>query len=199
MRRLRPLQQGWAICPAFCAIKHAVLQGLVSRAPLLYFGPASVGARKQLADIYIYMVIVKTGLNFFKSLSLFSSKMEDNTHTSKQAYVRQPHPSQTTYKPHETKRPQPTRLYETKVPCGAAYIIWPRKAVSLNICVCQHCTPTKPNTFSTDHAPPRNTTSYRQAATNCSTLHQGRHFTARPLLVRSLRTGVRKKSGFQMI
>ena len=36
--------------------------------------------------------------------------MEDNTHTSKQAYVRQPHPSQTTYKPHETKRPQPTRL-----------------------------------------------------------------------------------------
>ena len=36
--------------------------------------------------------------------------MEDNTHTSKQAYVRQPHPIQTTYKPHETKRPQPTRL-----------------------------------------------------------------------------------------
>ena len=35
----------------FCAIKHAVPQGLVSRAPLLYFGPASVGARKQLADI----------------------------------------------------------------------------------------------------------------------------------------------------
>ena len=97
---------------------------------------------------------------FFKSLSLFSSKMEDNTHTSKQAYVRQPHPSQTTYKPHETKRPQPARLYETKVPCGAAYIIWPRKAVSLNICACQYCTPTKPNTFSTDHAPPRNTTSY---------------------------------------
>ena len=60
--------------------------------------------------------------------------MEDNTHTSKQAYVRQPHPSQTTHKPHETKRPQPTRLHETKVPCGAAYIIWPRKAVSLNIC-----------------------------------------------------------------
>lgn len=109
--------------------------------------------------------------------------MEDNTHTSKQAYVRQPHPSQTTYKPHETKRPQPTRLYETKVPCGAAYIIWPRKAVSLNICACQYCTPTKPNTFSTDHAPPRNTTSYRQAATNCSTLHQRRHFTARPLLL----------------
>ena len=50
--------------------------------------------------------------------------MEGNTHTSKQAYVRQPHPSQTTYKPHETKRPQPTRLYETKVPRGAAYIIW---------------------------------------------------------------------------
>ena len=73
--------------------------------------------------------------------------MEDNTHTSKQAYVRQPHPSQTTYKPHETKRPQPTRLYETKVPCGAAYIIWPRKAVSMNICASQYCTPTKPNTF----------------------------------------------------
>ena len=36
--------------------------------------------------------------------------MEDNTHTSKQAYVRQPHPIQTTYKPHETKRPQPTSL-----------------------------------------------------------------------------------------
>ena len=69
--------------------------------------------------------------------------MEDNTHTSKQAYVRQPHPNQTTYKPHETKRPQPTRLYEIKVPCGAAYIIWPRKAVSLNICACQYCTPTK--------------------------------------------------------
>ena len=51
LRRLWPLRQGWAICPAFCAIKHAVLQGLVSRAPLLYFGPASVGARKQLADI----------------------------------------------------------------------------------------------------------------------------------------------------
>ena len=86
--------------------------------------------------------------------------MEDNTHTSKQAYVCQPHPSQTTYKPHETKRPQPTinRLYETKVPCGAAYIIWPWKAVSLNICACQYCTPTIPNTFSTDHAPPRNTT-----------------------------------------
>ena len=84
--------------------------------------------------------------------------MEDNTHTSKQAYVRQPHPSQTTYKPHETKRPQPTRLYETQVPCGPAYIICPRKAVSLTICACQCCTPTKPNTFSTDHAPPRNTT-----------------------------------------
>ena len=69
--------------------------------------------------------------------------MEDDTHTSKQAYVRQPHPNQTTYKPHETKRPQPTRLYEIKVPCGAAYIIWPRKAVSLNICACQYCTPTK--------------------------------------------------------
>ena len=110
--------------------------------------------------------------------------MEDNTHTSKQVYVRQPRPSQTMYKPHETKRPQPTtRLYETKVPCGAAYIIWPRKDVSLNICSCQYCTPTKPNTFSTDHAPPRNTTSYRQAATNCSTLHQRRHFTARPLLL----------------
>ena len=51
VRRLRPLRQGWAICPAFYAVKHAVLQGLVSRAPLLYFGPASVGARKQLADI----------------------------------------------------------------------------------------------------------------------------------------------------
>ena len=51
VRRLRPLRQGWAICPAFCAIKHVVLQGLVSRAPLLYFGPASVGARTQLADI----------------------------------------------------------------------------------------------------------------------------------------------------
>ena len=140
-----------------------------------------------------------------------------------QAYVRQPHPSQTTYKPHETKRPQPTinRLYETKVPCGAAYIIWPRKAVSLNICACQYCTPTEPNTFSTDHAPPRNTASYRQAATNCSTLHQRRHSTARPLLLqpprpprtrflhrlgfyqgrtgRSLRTRVRKQRGFQMI
>ena len=111
--------------------------------------------------------------------------MEDNTHTSKQAYGTStpPEPNHVPYKPHETKRPQPTRLYETKVPCGAAYIIWPRKAVSLNICVCQHCTPTKPNTFSTDHAPPRNTTSYRQAATNCSTLHQIRHFTARPLLL----------------
>ena len=51
-------------------------------------------------------------VKFFKSLSLFSSKMEDNTHTFKQAYVRQPNPSQTTYKPHETQRPQPTRLYE---------------------------------------------------------------------------------------
>ena len=109
--------------------------------------------------------------------------MEDNTHTSKQAYVRQTHPSQTTYKPHETKRPQPTRLYETKAPCGAAYIIWPRKAVSLKIYARQYCTPTEPNTFSTDHAPPGNTTSYRQAATNCSTLHQRRHFTARPLLL----------------
>ena len=125
--------------------------------------------------------------------------MEDNTHTSKQAYVRQPHPSQTTYKPHETKRPQPTRLYETKVPCGAAYIIWLRKAVSLNICACQYCTPTKPNTSSADHALPRNTTSYRQAATNCSPLHQRRHFTARPLLLGSVRTGMRKKSGFRMI
>ena len=92
VRRLRPLRQGWAICPAFYAVKHAVLQGLVSRAPLLYFGPASVGARKQLADM-LRSIIVKTGFKIFKSLSLFSSKMEDNTHTSKQAYVRQPHPS----------------------------------------------------------------------------------------------------------
>ena len=100
--------------------------------------------------------------------------MEDNTHTSKQAYVRQPHPIQTTYKPHETNDRNQLD-YETKVPCGAAYIIWPGKAVSLNNSACQYCTPTKPNTFSTDHAPSRNTTSYRRAATNCSTLHQRRH------------------------
>ena len=86
----------------------------------------------------------------------------------------------------QTTRDQTTATNYTlrnKVPCGAAYIIWPRKAVSLDICTCQYCTPTKPNTFSTDHAPPRNTTSYRQAATNCSTLPQRRHFTARPLLL----------------
>ena len=65
-------------------------------------------------------IIVKTGFNFSKSLSLFSSNMEDNTHTSKQAYVRRPRPSQTTYTPHETKRPQPTRLYEPCFFCFAA-------------------------------------------------------------------------------
>ena len=103
--------------------------------------------------------------------------MEDNSHTSKTGL----------------------RTSTPREPCGAADIIWPRNAVSLNICACQYRTPTKPNTFSTDHAPPRNTTSYRQAATNCSTLHQRRHFTARPLLLGSVRTGMRKKSGFRMI
>ena len=86
-------------------------------------------------------------VNFFQVSFIVLIENRNNTHTSTQAYVRQPHPSQTTYqvqyKPHETKRPQPTRLYETKVPCGAAYIIWPRKAVSLNICACQYYTPTK--------------------------------------------------------
>ena len=187
MRRFRPLRQGWAICQAFRAIKHAVLRGLVSRVPLLYSGPASVGARKQLVDISSRL--------FFFQVSFIVFIENGRQHPHIQTGLRTSTPPEPKPRTNHTrpKRPQPTRLDETKVPCGGAYIIWPRKAVSLNICACQYCTPTKPNTFSTDHTPPRNT-SYRQVATNCSTLHHRRQFTARPLLLRSLRTGVRKQS-----
>ena len=119
------------------------------------------------------------------------------THPNKPTYV---NPTRAKQRTNHTRRNDRNQLdYETKVPCGAAYIMWPGRAVSLNNSACQYCTPTKPNNFSTDHAPPRNTTSYRQAATNCSTLHQRRHFTARPLLLRNLRIGVRKQRGFQII
>ena len=70
------------------------------------------------------IIVVKTGLKKFKCLSLFSSKMEDNTHTSKQAYVVNPtraKPRTNHTKPNDRNQPDSTKQrYPVVLPTSLA-------------------------------------------------------------------------------